>query len=102
MPLQPIDVSPRDEGHFFSFAMRSETRMVRCHVQQGALDSIEKTASGDAKDRMDRFRRHRSAFEAVASDLFDAGLPVRITADHMTWLRTCAHSTGVAGLKHTG
>lgn len=102
MPLQPVDVSPRDEGHFFSFAMRSETRLVRCHVQQGALDSIEKTASGNAKDRMDRFRRHRSAFEAVASDLFDAGLPIRITADHMAWLRTYARCTSVADRKHTG
>ncbi len=90
MPLLPIDVPPQDEGHHLSFAMKANARVVRCHVQQGALDSIESTVSGDATDRMARFYRHRSTFEAVASDLFDAGLPLRITADHMTWLRRLA------------
>ena len=92
MPLQSVDVPPQDEGHFVSFAMKANARVVQCHVQQGALDSIENTMSGDSHDRMDRFHRHRSTFEAVASDLFDAGLPVRITADHMTWLRRFAPS----------
>lgn len=86
MPLQSVDVPARDEGHFLSFAMKAPTTLVRCHVQQGALDSVERTRTGDERDRMDRFRRHRAAFEAVASDLFDAGLPLRITADHMSWL----------------
>ncbi len=86
MPLQSVDAPARDEGHSLSFAMRSATTLVRCHVQQGALDSVQQTRTGDARDRMDRFHRHRAAFEAVASDLFDAGLPLRITADHMSWL----------------
>lgn len=90
MPLQPVHAPARDEGRHLSFAMRTATVLVRCHVQQGALDSIEQTRTGDARDRMDRFHRHRAAFEAVASDLFDAGLPLRITADHMSWLRAFA------------
>lgn len=87
MPLLHFDSPARDEGHFFSFAMTSVDRTVRCHVQQGALDSVEQTRTEGARDRMDRFHRHRAAFEAVASDLFDAGLPLRITADHMKALR---------------
>lgn len=90
MPLQPVDVPARDEGHFIAFAMRAAARTVRCHVQLGALDSVEPTQAGDARDRMDRFSRHRAAFEAVASDLFDAGLPLRITADHINWLKRFA------------
>ena len=98
MPLQSVDAPARDEGHFFSFAMRASTRTVRCHIQQGALDSIEQTRTGDARDRMDRFQRHRAAFESVASDLFDAGLPLRITADHMNWLKafSAGHRRAVA------
>lgn len=92
MPLQPVDEPARDEGHFFSFVMTAPVRTVRCHVQQGALDSVEHTRTEGARDRMDRFQRHRAAFEAVASDLFDAGLPLRITADHMKWLRNFASS----------
>ncbi len=96
MPLHPVDGPARDEGHFLSFAMQAPARTVRCHVQQGALDAIEPTQTGDERDRMDRFDRHRAAFEAVASDLFDAGLPLRITADHMRWLGKFAAGHGRA------
>ena len=98
MPLLHFDSPARDEGHFFSFAMTSVDRTVRCHVQQGALDSVEQTRTEGARDRMDRFHRHRAAFEAVASALFDAGLPLRITADHMSWLTAFAsnHRRAVA------
>ncbi len=94
MPLQPVDEPARDEGHFFSFAMASASGTVRCNVQQGALDSAEPTRTGCARDRAERFSRHRATFEAVASDLFDAGLPLRITADHMKCLRGFAARNG--------
>ncbi len=87
MPLQTMDAPVSDQGHFLSFTMATAGRTVSCHVQVGALDSVERSRAGDASDRVSRFHRHRAAFEAVASDLFDAGLPLRITADHMTWLR---------------
>ena len=90
MPLQSVAFPARDEGHFFSFAKTAVSGTVRCHVQQGALDSVEQTRTEGARDRMDRFCRHRAAFEAVASDLFDAGLPLRITADHMSCLKSFA------------
>jgi hypothetical protein len=87
MCLQPDASSVRDEGSSLTFTMVDAGRVVRCHVHRGALDSVERTRTGDAADRLERFRRHRSAFEAVARDLYDAGLPLRITADHLTWLR---------------
>ena len=90
MCLQPDGSPVRDEGAFLSFTMTDAGRIVRCHVQQGALDSVERTRAGDAADRAARFGRHRAAFEAVASDLYAAGLPLRITADHGTWLRRAA------------
>ncbi|WP_237476769.1 DUF1488 family protein [Lichenibacterium dinghuense] len=90
MSLQPNGSTVRDEGAYLSFTMTSAGRVVRCHVQQGALDSIERTRAGDAADRTERFGRHRAAFEAVARHLHEAGLPLRITADHVTWLRRAA------------
>ena len=87
MSLQPDASSVRDEGSSLSFTMIDTDRVVRCHVQRGALDSVERTLTGDAADRVARFGRHRGAFEAVARDLHAAGLPLRITADHVTWLR---------------
>lgn len=90
MCLQPDGSPVRDEGAFLSFTMTDADRVVRCHVQRGALDSVERTRTGDAADRAERFSRHRAAFEAVARDLHAAGLPLRITADHVTWLRRSA------------
>ena len=87
MPLQPNGSPVRDEGLSLSFTMMDSGRIIRCHVHRGALDSVERTRTGDAADRIERFNRHRASFEAVARDLHEAGLPLRITADHVTWLR---------------
>ena len=87
MPLQPNGSPVRDEGSSLSFTMIDSDRTIRCHVHRGALDSVEQTRTGDAADRIARFCRHRTNFEAVARDLHAAGLPLRITADHVTWLR---------------
>ncbi len=87
MPLQTNGSAVRDEGNSLSFTMVDAERVVRCHVHRGALDSVEQTRTGDSADRVERFCRHRSSFEAVASDLHAAGLPLRITADHVTCLR---------------
>lgn len=90
MSLQPDGSPVRDEGAYLSFTMTSGARLVRCHVQQGALDAVERTKTGDAADRAARFGRHRAAFEAVARNLHEAGLPLRITADHVAWLQRAA------------
>ena len=90
MPLQPTDAPARDDGSMVSFSMRDAERLVRCQAQQGALDSVERSRTGSAGERLERFRRHRAAFEAVASELYDAGLPLRITADHMSRFRAFA------------
>lgn len=85
------DGSPvRDEGSTLNFTMVDGTRVLRCHVHRGALDAVEATRTADAADRVARFGRHRAAFEAVARELHAAGLPLRITADHLTWLRRSA------------
>lgn len=86
MSLKAVDKPAKDEGREVSFPMRHDAEHVRCTVQQGALDSVESSFTGDAGDRMARFDRHRAMFEAVASDLYDAGLPPRITADHVRML----------------
>ncbi len=90
MPLQQIDLPARDDGLAVSFVMLDGARHIRCYAQQGTLDAIEQCRTGSGRERLERFSRHRAAFEAVASDLYDAGLPLRITADHMTWLQRCS------------
>lgn len=79
----------RDEGTGLSFLMRDGQRPVRCYILQGALDGVERGMATDRCDRVERFQRHRATFEGVASQLYDAKLPVRITADHLSHLR-CA------------
>ena len=90
MPLQSVNLAPRDDGFAVSFVMLDGVRAIRCYAQQGTLDAIEQSRTDDVRERLERFDRHRAAFESVASDLFDAGLPLRITADHMTWLQQCS------------
>ncbi len=90
MSLQPDGSPARDDGAHLSFTMTDAGRPVRCHVQLGALDSVERSMTADAADRIARFARHRAGFEAVARHLHEAGLPLRITADHVTWLRRAA------------
>ena len=87
MPLQTTDAPVRDEGRMVSFVMHDGSKPVRCHVPQGTLDAAGPSRTDDAEDRLSRFNQHRTMFEAVASDLYDAGLPLRITADHVTKLR---------------
>jgi hypothetical protein len=86
MPLQSVDVPARDEGFEIGFMMTDGAKQVRCYVQQGALDKIEYGRPTSAEENMDRFNRYRTAFEAVASSLYDAGLPLRITSAHLTML----------------
>ena len=97
MPLQPVDGPARDEGREISFPMSDGLHESRCYVQLGALDSVEQLFTGDAADRLARFDRHRALFQSVASDLYDAGLPLRITADHVRMLRRIAEHR-----RHTG
>ena len=87
MPLQSVEGPARDEGRDVSFPMTNGLYELRCHVQLGALDSIEQAPTESAADRVARFDRHRVMFQSVASDLYDAGLPLRITADHVRMLR---------------
>ncbi len=99
MPLQSVNLAPRDDGFAVSFVMLDGVRAIRCYAQQGTLDAIEQSRTDDARERLERFDRHRAAFESVASDLFDAGLPLRITADHndmaATMLRPPPASSGL-------
>ncbi len=92
MPLQPLDIDVRDEGQRVSFLMRDGTRPVRCYVLQGALDTIGPLRTSCADERVARFDQHRAKFEAVASELYDAGLPLLITADHLTLLQGSRHA----------
>ena len=97
MPLQPVDGPARDEGRDISFPMTNGLYEARCYVQLGALDSIEQARTENAADRLARFENHRVMFEAVASDLYDAGLPLRITADHVRMLRRITEHRRHAG-----
>ena len=87
MPLQPVDGPSWIDGFGVRFLMRSGAGEVRCYAHQGALDMIEQNTAKDIYGQRDRFERNRTTFEAIASDLYDAGLPLRITADHVTKLR---------------
>ena len=87
MPLVSFDCDGRDEGRLVSFLMRDGAMPIRCYIQMGALDAIEQARTENAGERLTRFDQHRAMFEAVASDLYDAGLPLQITADHLTLLR---------------
>ncbi len=86
MPLQSLNVPGKDEGFEIGFPMADGDRRVRCYVQQGALDAIEPGRAASVEERMARFNRFRPAFEAVASSLYDAGLPLRITSAHLNML----------------
>jgi hypothetical protein len=87
MPLQPVDARPWIDGQGVRFLMRSDSGEVRCYLHQGALDMIEQPTARNMQEQIDRFERHRATFEAIASDLHDVGLLLRITADHVTKLR---------------
>ena len=93
MPLHRVDTVPRDEGFEIGFAMTDGTKQVRCYAQDGALDVIETGRTATVQERLDRFARHRHAFEAVASSLFDAGLPLRITSAHLNKLLAFSRRT---------
>ncbi len=85
--FESLDLGIRDEGHRVSFLMRDGTRPIRCYVLQSALDTIGQLKTSCADERIARFDQHRAKFEAVASELYDAGLPLLITADHVTLLQ---------------
>ena len=90
MPLRTTDIPAKDEGFEIGFAMLDGPRLVRCYVQQGALDAIESGRTADAEARLQRFDLYRGAFEALASSLYDAGLPLRITSAHLSTLLALA------------
>ena len=80
MPLSPTRDRPRDHGNVVVFTMADGIRALRCRVQAGALDRV----AGRDGEAVERFERHRAVFEGVASLLHDAGLPLCITADHVS------------------
>ncbi len=86
MPLTATQSEPRDEGFEVSFVMTDGQKLFRCSAQLGALDAIEPDRTQSRNDRLQRFLRYRRVFEAVASELYDAGLPPRITVDHLAHL----------------
>ena len=92
MPLKSLDGDIRDEGYRVSFLMRDGTRPIRCYVLQGALDTVGQARTSCADERVARFDQHRAKFEAVASELYDAGLPLLITADHVALLQGSRHA----------
>ena len=87
MPLQSVDSPARDEGFEIGFLMADGDRQVRCYAQRGALDAIEPGRTKNGKELLERFQRHRAAFEHVASSLHDAGLYPRITSSHLKLLQ---------------
>lgn len=85
MPLSSTRAEPSAEGRTLSFTMTDGVRVFRCRVQAGALDRVA-GAPVDGACMVDRFGPHRGTFELVASSLHDAGLPLCITADHVSIL----------------
>jgi len=48
MPLQSVNLAPRDDGFAVSFVMLDGARAIRCYAQQGTLDAIEQSRTDDA------------------------------------------------------
>ena len=84
MPLTSSNHPGAIEGWGITFAMQQGVEIVRCHVGGDALEDIERSDNPGEAERMRIFERHRPAFEAIASRLFDEGREPRVTSKHLS------------------
>ena len=66
-----------------TFVMLEGSGRVNCHVAATAIEDIERSERPTEQERLAIFARHRKRFEAIASDLFDAGFATRVTTKHL-------------------
>ena len=79
MPLSPMDGPAKVDLHEVEFGMLDGRKVVPCFVDRDAIDDIEHATTQTNAERLAIFERHRRRFETIASELFDAGLPPRVT-----------------------
>jgi hypothetical protein len=84
MPLKPTRL-PADEERFeVRFLMRDGAAEVECFVDEAAIEDVD---DGDEDPLVERFGRHRAAFEAIASWLYDEGEIPRVELHHLAQFR---------------
>jgi hypothetical protein len=73
MPLKATDLPGEIDAFGVRFLMQGRSGPVRCHVFRATIDHLGAEHARTAEDALKRFAKNRRRFEALASDLHDAG-----------------------------
>ena len=66
-----------DERLAFTFQLMNGDEPVECRISDAAMDQLIGTKGSESLARQAQFLAHRDEIEAIASDLYDSGPPVK-------------------------
>ena len=80
MPLRRGRIIGYDSERLaFAFVMMNGDEAVECRISDAAMDQLIGAKGSESLARRALFLTHRDAIEEIASDLYDAGPPVKGT-----------------------